>query len=577
MTKNKFETLDNTFAIDDNPSTNFIAWIVSDIAIKDRQGSTTHHFLIAGRMENGTPLPIVTVAATLFDRGDWLHKEWGTMALYWPPMTIRQLTQAIKFNKQTSIQHATYYNFVGFVVDSKGLPSYVTTAGCITPHGFDQSIKTDNKTVPLVYFSLNKPQIKQTPYFEALDSLLKVCPENPTVPFLLTAFVARSLLGIFEKMGFVMFIVGHTGSKKTSLAQVFQSFFGRGFSSNNCVPVEFHKTTLAGLTSLTSLVNYGLIVVDEFVTLNDQHSKHDTAKADAILRGNSNNAPTLRSTPTTELNATSSTNCGIVVTGEHTPMDAKESLHQRIHYLSIKDSDVDINALTQVQEYANKGYFEAFTYKFIQYFLKNHEEFKTLVPTKRKEFRTKAHNKMGGNLHARQYENAADLMVGSFFLNKFLIHEKQISPNDFNIHCNYAWKLIKESTLDQPKVVKRHSLEGEFGAFLKDRIETGEFYLSNFATGNPIKKTKSAMHIGFSDKNGKLFLYSGREFLASLSEKVPANLKKMLLVNSTSFWVKLRDSGVIVQHDVSKCTIRKRLPFSGETMTFYYLNLDICS
>ena len=566
--------------------TNFVAKIKEDIAVIDKNGSIEHYYVIDGINSNGVALSKTTIPAAEFDRGEWISKHWGSSAKINMLYQSKALaTEAIRLNSG-KIPVIERYGYVGFIEKSNE-KGYVTSSGCIFANRFDPTLKS-LMTGPLENYSISEysPEngdIKDK--INAVFQLMEICQEQRYSLTFLIAYVFRSVLGVFSKNQVSLFIKAETGSFKTSLCLVIQSFFGRTFNSDEIIPTSFNSTATA-IEYMTTSIRDGILLVDDFVTSVSNKKNEDTEKADYIFRGSANGTTRARCSSTGQLMDQNKNDASVLVTGEHIPKGAVNSMHHRITYGELERDEILLENLSKAQANASAGVYENVTFLFIQYVLQQFDELNTLIKEKEIYFRDKARKDLGAHLHARQYENAASFMLGIYIFYRFAMHHKVIDKQQFNSFCQNSWSLILSGINNQVVITENQTHHGLLCNYLRSALNSGELYLAKYSAGKSAANSTNKNHpsinknlglcIGWYDKKTtSVYISACQEMLAEMFSKVPANLKSILQVNKPTFWSKVKQGGGIVDSDTGKNTIRRKLGSNAEPIRVYYLKIDL--
>jgi hypothetical protein len=253
---------------------NFTAQVVEERALDDGL-EVKRRFLIEGRLADGTPLPRVEVSAVQFAAMRWPVDLWGVRARICAGMGAQdRLREAVQvFSAGAQVRHA--YAHTGW--------RKIDGAWCYLHAGL-----TDTEVLlesPLNRYAL---PVKADDVAGALRlslALLDVGPDEVTIPLLSAVYL--SVLCEFLRPDFVLFLLGRTGSLKSTLAALFLSHFGH-FPDKNALPASWESTDNA-IEKRLFILKDTLVPVDDYAPRADAHAQRQQAqRAQRIIRGMGN-------------------------------------------------------------------------------------------------------------------------------------------------------------------------------------------------------------------------------------------------------------------------------------------------
>ena len=333
---------------------NFVAWITEEI-LQDNGIDTDTLVRIEGIHASGRSLPAVTIPLSKLGGFEWVD-HWGADCILEVGGSIRDhIAKAVRetvFHAERKQEFAvTGWKKIGgryeFLMpgDSKlavNLPAklggYRLTGQCA-----DEDV---NVLASLLESKLVPPDI--------LYPLLAYVFLSPLIEFLRHA-------GCVPK--FVLFLVGRTGSRKSTLAALMLSFFGR-FTATE-LPLSFRDTANSIVYNAFTLKDVPT-VIDDFHPADTQEGKKLTATAQSIMRsyGDRQGRGRLKADATPMESRPPQGNA--IITAEFAP-DIGESGTARYLALELRESDVNLKVLSHFQQEASRGIFQNCTYGFIQF------------------------------------------------------------------------------------------------------------------------------------------------------------------------------------------------------------------
>ena len=393
---------------------NFVPCIESEKTVDD--GATTETRLaLKGIHSDGSILPSVEISASELSSFNWLIEKWGAKC-------IIDVGQSKKDNVRCFIQmtsqladHVTEYRVTGW--------KKIGDEWQYLMPGDDQlNVVLKGK---LQHYSGERNYDLFD--LDAVKELFEKPPAPERVIHPLIAFTFLTPLNEFLRQAgcmpkFVLFLTGRTGTRKSTLAALFLSFFGQFTSSD--LPMSFRDTANSILLNSFTLKDV-LTCIDDYYPADSVEAKKLGATAQSVLRAYGDRSGRARLRADSTLMESRPPQGNAIVTGEISP-NVGESGTARYFTLELKDNDVDLNMLTAYQEDASSGIFRdcmlAYTDWLKRRFLKDDahvDSFITLLKELFSEYRKRfADTKI--TCHGRLTETVALLMLGMNFFLLFL-------------------------------------------------------------------------------------------------------------------------------------------------------------
>lgn len=393
---------------------NFVSWITAEITLDDGAETTTW-IRLRGIHESGRTLPEIEIPAADLAGFNWLAQRWGMDCILEVGKAVKDCvrhaiqTTAANAEKKTvfavtgwkKIGEKWYYLMPGDEEITVALPDKMS--------GYGMERKCDPLDI------------------QTAASLLwqSVAPEEIILPLL--SFTFLSPLNHFLKAAgcepkFVLFLVGKTGSRKSTLAALMLSFFGKFTASE--LPLSFRDTSNSILYNAFSLKDV-LTVIDDLHPSSRQEEQKMNATAQAVMRayGDRTGKGRLRADSTPMESRPPQGNA--IITAEFAP-DIGESGTARYFALELKEKDVDLEILSAFQKEAADGTLQRCMFAYTEWiresFLFSEEsvqEFQKYLHSRflfyRDSFRSN-----GIRCHGRVPETVAHLQIGMEFLLRFL-------------------------------------------------------------------------------------------------------------------------------------------------------------
>lgn len=403
---------------------NFVPSIVSEKTVDD--GATVEKSLVlTGTHADGSILPTVEVSGSDLSTFNWLLDKWGAKCIIEVGQNRKEY---LRYYIQTTAEEAeqlTEYRVTGW--KKVGGEWFY-----LLPGDDKLDVKLRGK---LEHYS--KGTEWNHNIIRELQTLYLAPPAPKTVILPLLAFTFLTPLNEFLRRAgcmpkFILFLSGRTGTRKSTLAALFLSFFGRFTSSD--LPMSFRDTANSILLNAFTLKDV-LTCIDDYYPADSAEAKKLGATAQSVLRAYGDRSGRARLRADSTLMESRPPQGNAIITGEISP-NVGESGTARYFTLELKENDVDLNMLTAYQEDAADGIFQnsmlAYTEWLKRRFLKDNDHtdrfiarLKELFFEYRKHFTDK-----NNTYHGRLNETAALLMLGMYFFLLFMKENSIIQQED---------------------------------------------------------------------------------------------------------------------------------------------------
>ena len=509
---------------------NFAPWIVSEITLNDGVETTTW-IRLRGKHQSGRTLPEIEIPAAELSGFQWLAKHWGMDCILEVGQNVKD---ALRYAIQTTAEQAekrTVFTVTGWrKLDGEYhflMPGderhTVTLPGKM--HGYTIAREC----------SLADIQIAA----ELLQS--KLAPAEILWPLMAFAFLTP--LNHFLKLAgcepkFVLFLLGKTGSRKSTLAALLLSFFGKFTASE--LPLSFRDTANSILHHSFALKDV-LTCIDDYHPAGRQEEQKLTATAQSIMRayGDRTGKGRLRADASPMESRPPQGNA--IVTAEFPPVIG-ESGTARYFSLELKGSDVDLQVLSSFQKEAADGSLQRCMYGYLRWlkerFLSDNDteqEFVSMLQTSFQQRRDQF-QMSGIRCHGRVPETVAWLQLGMDLLLLFLkecgVYAKDdckgIQEHFRQILYQLARKQAQSIEEDKPThkfIRKIYALLESNQAHLLDRTDVNELGCGTclgYQDGEYLYLYSEVAHKlvrNFCEAQGETFSCSCRSLLKALAEE----------------------------------------------------------
>ena len=333
---------------------NFSAWITGEV-IRYNGIDTEVWVRVEGIHASGRKLPVVTVPLNKLSSFEWVD-QWGADCILEVGGSVRE--HIVKAVRETVFHAERKQEFA-----VTGWKKIGEDLEFLMPGNSKLAV---NLPAKLGGYYLSEQCTDEDVKTLAYLMECKLVPADILYPLL--AYIFLSPLIEFLRRGgcvpkFVLFLVGKTGARKSTLAALMLSFFGR-FTATE-LPLSFRDTP-------NSIVHYAFslkdvpTVIDDFHPADTQEGKKLTATAQSIMRSYGDRQGRGRLKVDASPMESRPPQGNAIITGEYPP-DIGESGTARYLALELRESDVDLKVLSHFQKEAAKGKFQNCTYGFIQF------------------------------------------------------------------------------------------------------------------------------------------------------------------------------------------------------------------
>ena len=531
--------------------------IVCEVTLDDGAVTTTY-VRLRGVHESGRALSEIEILAADLASFNWMAERWGMDCILEVGKTVKD---CVRHAIQTTAAHAekkTVYAVTGW--KKIGEEWYYLMPG------------DDNYTVDL-YGKLQGYGLERKNDLLDIQTaacLLRMMPVPEEIMYPLLAFTFLSPLNHFLKEAgcepkFVLLLSGKTGSRKSTLAALMLSFFGKFTASE--LPLSFRDTANSILHNAFALKDV-LTCIDDLHPSSRMEEQKMNGTAQAIMRayGDRTGKGRLRSDSTLMESRPPQGNA--IITAEFAP-DIGESGTARYFALELKESDVDLQNLTAYQKEAARGTLQRCMYAYTQWiretFLYSDEAKQEWVRflnsyflSCREEFR-----KSGIRCHGRVPEAVAHLQIGMDFFLLFL-KEKEVMDEESNTEIQQRFKEIlyrlagrQAESIDQDKPTHK---------FIRKIYALLEGNLAHLQDRNAVNELGFGACIGYQDAE---FLYLQSEQAYRLVRKFCEDQGENFSCSHKSLLKALAEEGLI-QPGAKQNTRPLRVGNSQKRVIFLY-------
>ena len=323
---------------------NFLPYLTGEVTVDDG-AEQSRVFRIAGIHESGQALPEIEVTVKEFEKTNWVLERWGADCVIEPGNSNKEnvccaILKTSKDSEKKSVYRTTGWKLIDgkweYLLPNDGKHD-VRLFGKL--RHYEKAKKWSDLDLQTVWSMMKEKRFAPKEIIWTLIALVFLTPLN------------EFFRQIFYEPKFVMCLIGRTGTRKSTLAALFLSFFGR-FSGTD-LPLSFSDTLNSILTNIYTLKDV-LTCIDDFHPGTRSAERKDTNIAQGIDRAFGDRVGKGRLTSDCTPMESRPPQGNAIVTGESAP-DVGESGTARTFTLEIKRGDVNLEQLSYFQSEAKKG------------------------------------------------------------------------------------------------------------------------------------------------------------------------------------------------------------------------------
>ena len=444
---------------------NFLPWLVSEIAVDNGIEKTTR-IVLSGVHADGHTLPEVEIPASEFAGFGWLFKYWGMDCNLETAHGVKDSLRYAIQSTAPNAEHRSAYEVTGWH-DDNGSWQFLMPGD-------------DAQTVVLPGNMKGYHMERRCDEADTASALAlmeaELAPAEIIWPML--AFTFLSPLNHFLRLAgcepkFVLFLVGKTGSRKSTLAALFLSFFGVFNGAN--LPLSFRDTANSVLHHTFTLKDV-LTCIDDFHPTGRKETTSMNAMAQAIMRayGDRTGRGRLRADASPMESLPPQGNA--IITAEFPP-DIGESGTARYFALELMEGDVNLEVLTAFQKQSEDGTLQRCMYGYLEWlketYLWNVDGFLSDLKTQFEYWRD-AFRRQCPNCHGRVPEAAAWLVIGMRYLLSYLQDQLELAEAECESYRQRFYSILKMLAERQASNIVQDKPTHKFLQKLYALLESGQ-------------------------------------------------------------------------------------------------------
>ena len=463
---------------------NFVPFLKGEITL-DNGIEIKKYLQLSAIHCSGKKLHTIRIPASEFNNMNWITKNWGLNCNIETGQTVKDyIRHAIQCTAKNAKQNNIYSHTGWTKINDKLI---FLCKGLYLDEDIEQSVELDGKLSRYCLTDITKRNID-----EDLKSIFKLLDKDFTpheIILPLLAFAFLSPLNHFLKVAdcepkLVLFLIGKTGVKKSTISSLILSFFGD--FTNTDLPISF-KDTSNSIIEQTFILKDILTVIDDFHPSNKLDEQNLNKNAQTIMRAYGDRIGRNRLKSDSTLMVAKPPRGNAILTGESAP-DISESGTARYIAVELKKGDINTDKLTELQEIARKDTFKAIMSFYIRWLYFTVDTFgeKRFSEQLRDKFIN--YRKLFGNqlknenvlVHSRTTEGLSHLLLGLEYFFECIKNAKIITEEEsdnilfefINILVDLAKKQTESVKQDKPSIkfiTKLNSLLESKQAIVCDR------------------------------------------------------------------------------------------------------------
>lgn len=459
------------------PLCNFVARIAEEVA-HDNGVEVKRLLSITGQHVDGSHLPAVLVEATQFSNMRWVTSQWGTHAIVEAGLSTQDhLRAAIQHQSPDATRRHVYTHTGWREIDGKLV--FLTAEGAIGVADVVVQLEKEMERYRLPTL----PQDLRSA-MQASLRFLSIAPRRVTVALWAAMYAAPLATLVVPR--FLLWLLGRSGTLKTSLAAVALSHFG-DFTGNDLPNWSYTPNSLEKYLFLAKDVPF---LIDDFAPQSDRNEAlkiENTAARIVRSVGNRSGRGRLRSD--LSLNEVYTPRGLVLATGEQLPDG--QSILARIVTVDLAKGDVDLEQLSQAQKervlypHAMAGY--------IGWLSNQWDHLNQTIPAIWLDVRNRAHRE---GQHLRLPEAFASLYVGLDLGLNYAVELGALTESEAKPLRDEGWAALVETAERQHTDIEAERPTLRFLTVLGELLAQGKVRLADLGMTMP---TRDGDLIGWQD------------------------------------------------------------------------------
>lgn len=453
------------------PICNFMAKIAKEITTDDGDNEETVYEIEAAigekRRHGHASVPVKN-----FPDMKWVMSSLGFDAVIEPGQMkdhVRHMIQ--KISTEIPPERETVYAYTGWKKDKDGW-FYLTTNGAIGRDGVKTDIKFgENTKEGDIYCFPENWKENELEGIKASIDLLGVAKDEISIPIFLYTYLSVFTNIIDPLPNFVLFLIGETGSFKTTLAYLFMSHFGD--------MKQLSKDTYTFTSTTNAIERRGFTLKDTIMLLDDYPPGKNTiyeTTMKRIVRNYGGRIGRRRLFADSSEKGSYPPRGLMIITGEQS-IDI-QSVAARMFDVDIRLDKIYYDEMTEMQ---NKAHLlRSGMCSFIYWLKDNIDDFKKGYKERFDALRNKFIDK---DLHKRQLEYVVQMNLIAETLAKFFVSKKAMNNEESKKFLERATATLEGRDLEEEQKMNEYSEIELFFNTIDILVAQGKIYLYSLVDG----------------------------------------------------------------------------------------------
>lgn len=482
----------------------------------------------------------------------WIcNPSWNLLPQIYPPKSNhKEYGYAAIQNLSKDIDKETIYEHTGFRIVNEKLV-YLYHGGAI---GANKDVKVDLSGISLERYKFTNMYYDIKECIKTSLSILDIAKKEVTIPLLGLAYLSPLRSLFLEEnipLGFVTWLVGESGSQKSTLSAIITSHFGD--FERDTLPGGF-KDTVNSVEKKAFTLKDTLFAIDDYYpsqTLQEGKKMDSVAESLFGLYGDRQARSRMKQDgQTVKMGFSARGMC--IVTGESFPSMA-ESRTARALIIEVARGDVDLQLLSRLQE--NKEQLSFCMKGFIQYIIEKINDIKKSCKSKFIQYRNKANQDFA---HGRIPEIIASEYMGIELFIEFANSQNVITNDNMMELKDLAWNSLITAAQKQNVRTKENRTDNMFFRGVQELLASKSIYLKPYKNYQREPDMSSAKFIGYYDEE--------RQRCYLLPDTIYNEVVKFYSVqgikfpgNARSTWKYLKEAGRLFPGEKDRNTTKKSI------------------
>lgn len=486
------------------PVSNFLPVPVEEIIYDDGRTQERYYSIMAYKVVDGRlkQLETVRVKAANLASMSWMPDCWGFDATVYPPLRSKYdlLYTIINTLGAKCASKRTIYVHTGWR-EINGKWCFLHNGGAIGDTNVSVDLGSNLKA-----YDLSTADIPIAEAIDAVRILMTISKPSIIYPLLSIAFLSP-LNEFFRHCGFepafIVYLVGRTQTKKSTIAALILSFFGRFTASN--LPSSFRDTHNA-LEKKSHMLKDILMVIDDYHPSSNNREKQEMEKlAQYIARGYGDRTGRDRMQVDTMIRQGYAPRGNAIVTGEDIAQIG-QSGKARCFFVELNPDDIPgSKELTQSQDAASRGVLAAYMNAYIEWLLPQTKELQQKLKPRFLELRSKAINEHISGM-GRSGDITAWLQIGmEYFFDFMAVCCPDLSEEAVIKQKEAAWEVFCGLSSTQTEKAEEDRPTLMFVNAVRELIESGKIHLINLQL-NELDSSQRGEMMGYAENDNYYFL-----------------------------------------------------------------------